>query len=381
MKNINQDFFNLIDKSKHILIVNPLSTSIDALATSFALSRFLEKEKKKVSIFTRNNAPEKISFLESTTPIIKDLSGARDFLLIFNTERNKIIDIKTEERDKDYIIRLTPEKGSIDPRDFSFIPSDFKYDLIITIGIKSLESLGKIYLDNSDLFFEIPKINIDHQSANENFGQFNLIKLTASSCAEIISEMLLESKEEEFNEHIAQSLLTGIIAETESFQKPTTSPKSMMLAAKLMKYKASQSKIIRHLYKTKAFSFMKIWGRIMARLNWDEKNKIAWSLVSSEDFVQSHAGESDIPAVIDEIQKNFSQGEIFIILYSYGTSRTKAQIRTSNSSVRQRLLNDLDDILIETGEIINIEIPEQDLVKAEKILLTKIKDSIQTNSL
>ena len=41
--------------------------------------------------------------------------------------------------------------------------------------------------------------------------------------------------------------------------------------------------------KTQSFSFMKLWGRVMARLNWDENLKLAWSLVSIEDFVQSRS--------------------------------------------------------------------------------------------
>lgn len=373
MESANQELFNLIDKSNHILLVIPNSPSIDNISSAFAIAQFLDKRKKDVTLFCQENIPEKISFLKKPDSIIKDFSGSRDFLLIFNTEKNKIIKTHTEKKGNEYIITLTPEKGSINPKDFSFIPANFKYDLIITIGVKSLESLGKIYLENSDLFFEVPKINLDYSSLNENYGQNNIINLTASSCAEIIAEMLIEKSESEINQAIAQALLTGIIASTESFQKPTTSPKAMILAAKLMKYKADQAIIIRHLYKTKPLSFMKLWGRVMARLNWNEEYQMAWSLISGEDFVQSRAGESDIPLVLEEIEKNFSQGQIFAILYSYGHFKTKVQLITPDEKIKQKIINFFETEITETNKMLCFEIKEQDLIKAEKKLLEKIK--------
>lgn len=379
MKNVNQDFFSFIEKSNHILLIIPPNPSIDYISSSFVLAQIIKKRKKEVTLFYQENIPDKISFLKKPENIIKNLSGSRDFLLIFNTEKNKIIEINSQEKENEYIIKLTPEKGSIDPRDFSFIPANFKYDLIISIGIKSLESLGEIYLENNDLFFEIPKINIDNSSLNENYGQMNIVNPTASSCAEMITEILIENNENELDQEMAQTLLTGIIASTESFQKPTTSPKSMILAAKLMKYKANQATIIRHLYKTKPLSFMKLWGKVMARLNWNEKDQMVWSLISGEDFVQSHASEADLPLILEEIQKSFSQGQIFAILYSYGTSRTKAQIIALNTKIKQKILNAFENSSTEKNDVICIEIEDQDLIKAEKKLLEKMKEVNEEN--
>jgi len=190
MESVNQDFFNFIDKSNHVLLVIPPNPSIDCISSSFVLAQIIKKRKKEVTLFCRESIPDKLSFLKKPESIIKNFFGSRDFLLIFNTKKNKIISIDTQEKESEYIIKLTPEKGSIDPRDFSFIPANFKYDLMITLGVKSPESLGEIYVENNDLFFEVPKINIDHSSSNENYGQMNIIDLTASSCAEIITELL-----------------------------------------------------------------------------------------------------------------------------------------------------------------------------------------------
>ena len=376
MESVNSNFFSFIEKSSHPLIVIPLNPSIDHISSAFAISQIIEKSKKKSTIFCQEEIPQKLSFLKKPSSIINSLDGSRDFLLIFNTEKNKILEINTKESKKEYIIKITPEKGSINPKDFSFIPASFKYDLVITIGVKNPESLEKLYIENNDLFFEIPKINIDCLNSNDNYGQLNIINPTASSCAEIIAEILLENNEKEMDKEIAQTLLTGIIASTESFQKSTTSPKSMILAAKLMKYEANQSVIIRHLYKTKPLSFMKLWGKVMSRLNWSEKYQMSWSLISGEDFAQSHASESDLPLILEEIQKNFSQGKIFAILYSYGTPQIKIQLNILDQKLKQKIIETFE-IKSENSEngIISFNSNSQDLIEAEKEFLKKIKES------
>ncbi len=73
-------------------------------------------------------------------------------MLAFNTKFNKITNVKTERVEDELRIFITPEKGSIDPRDFSFIPAKFKYDLVISVGCADKESIGKVYEENPDIF-------------------------------------------------------------------------------------------------------------------------------------------------------------------------------------------------------------------------------------
>ncbi len=362
---------SLIDKSKDILLIIPPEPSDDIISSAFAIFRFIKKHRKSISYVSGGDVPQRLSFLKAPDATITSLSGLREFVLVFNTEKNKIIDIKSEQNNNEFVIKVTPEKGSIDPRDFSFLPSDFKHDLIIIIGVPSLESLGELYQSNTDLFFEVPKINIDNKSANENYGQVNVVDLTASSISEICANLFIEHNKKHVDKLIAQALLTGIIAETESFQKPTTTPKAMITAAKLMKYDADQATIIRHLFKTKSFSFLKLWGRVMARLNWDEEQKIAWSLISIEDFVQSRASNSDVPYILEEIQKNFIEGQIFAVIYPESSNATFIQVRFSSSSKAQQFAQIYETETVKN--VFRVRVEGKDLLETEKDFLKNIK--------
>ncbi len=369
----NKDFSVLLEKSTDILVVTPTNSSDDIIASSFAICNFVENKKRKVTLLFDDPIPEKLSFLSAPKKIVKNLSGTRDFLLQFNTANNKITKVETEEEVNKYTIRITPEKGTISPKDFSFSPASFNYDLLIVVGAPNFESLGNFYKENPDLFFEIPKINIDNQSSNENFGQVNIVEITASSIAEICTDLFLgkSENEKEIDHKISQALLTGIISATESFQKSTTTPKSMITAAKLMKYKADQPTIIRYLYKTKSLPFLKLWGRTMARLSWDKNHKCAWSLISHDDLARSSATQDEIPFILEEIQKNFSQGQIFAILCNESKLTTNLQIRFSNETIAKKF-SQLYKTKLKNNSI-KIKIEGKKLLEIEKEFLDNLK--------
>jgi nanoRNase/pAp phosphatase (c-di-AMP/oligoRNAs hydrolase) len=371
MLNSTEEFNKTIDKAENILILLPPSASDDATASSLAFYYFLKKLNKKATFFHSHPLPEKLSFLPSPKEATQSLAGSRDFKIIFQTDKNKIIDIQTQEKEDQYIIKVTPEKGAINPKDFSFIPADFKFDLLFIPETPSLEEMCELYYQNTDLFFEVPKINIDHHSSNDQYGQVNLIQTTASSISEILAGIILENHPKQIDKNIAQALLTGLISATESFQKPSTSPKAMAIAAELMKHQADQPTIIRHLYRTKSLPFLKLWGRVMARLNWDEDKKVAWSLVSAEDFTQSQSDENDIPLITEEVSKNFPQSPICAIIYTGLNSQTVGQVKIIDEKMRKSF-SQLYNISAPT-QILRVNFTNMNLIEAEKDLLEKLE--------
>lgn len=373
MINSEEDFKKLIEKTKEILIISPES-SIDLKASSFALVYFLENFNKKVTLFSSKKDFSEISFLPKPINTINNLNGLRDFQLIFNTKKNKIVNVQTEKSENKHIINITPEKGTIDPRDFSFIPAKFKFDLIIILGSPSLENLGDIYLSNTDLFFEIPKINIDFNPSNENYGQVNIVDETASSVSEILTELFFNNNPDLIDKKISQSLLTGIISATESFQIPTTSPKTMNLAAQLIKKEADQPTIVRYLYRNKELSFLKLWGRIMARLNWDKNRKIVWSLISQEDFTQSSSNENMVLPILEEIQKSFPQNQTCLIIYTNQKNESVILIKIMDQK-KMVILKEMYPCQKIGQEILKMKMKNKNLIEAEKELFKKIKAS------
>lgn len=368
-----EQFKNFLEKSKEVLILIPENPSGDAVGSAWALYFFLEKKGLLPTIAFSNSLSEKYSFLPKPEKIFTEISGARDFVLSFDTARNKINGIRTEERDNRFNIYLTPEKGSVDPRDFSFILAKFRYDLIIVLDCSDLTRLGKIYEQNPDLFFEVPIVNIDHKSDNENFGQINLTDVTASSCSEILSNVLESSDYGVIDKTIADCLLTGIITATDSFQKKNTTPKALLTAATLMDKGADQQEIIRWLYKTQPLHILKLWGRAMAKLKWDEKAQLVWTELSVEDFVQSRANLSDVAQILEKLQDNYSEGKIFMLLYNDTPTSTVVKIKTTDPEILEKIQKHLDGSA-SLKNMLELKIPENNLPIVGETLSKRIKE-------
>jgi len=374
MLTISDQLKKQIETAESILILTKEKASDDAIAASWGLFYFLKNIGKKPTVLENKSPIAKLDFLAVPDKLEKELTGSRDFVLSFDTQRNKILSFRAEEKGNAFNLYITPEKETIDPRDFSFIPAKFKYDLVIVLGCASLDQLGNLKEKNSDLFFEVPIVNIDNSSANENFGQINLVELTSSSISEIVSEFAKQMGEKQLDEKCAECFLAGIISATSNFQSSQTTPQTFLAASWLIEKGADQQRIIRHLLKTQSFPFMKLWGRVMARLNWNESLKLAWSLVSIEDFVQSRTTAEDLPLILERIRDNFSSGNIFAIIFSESLKKNLALVSSNDRKIIEALQKNPGGEM--TDGYLSIIFENKDILETEKELLSKLESLV-----
>ncbi|MFA5420819.1 MAG: DHH family phosphoesterase [Patescibacteria group bacterium] len=227
MRQISKQFFNLIKKSDNILISFPVDWDGDAIASSLALFLYLKKMGKNVEIGSeeikqKNNFKipiESFRFLPSFSEIKNSLENLMKFVVSIDLKNAQVSQVKyTLEKDKLNFI-ISPKNGFFTSEDIKSSMKSFKYDLIITIDAKDLESLGRIYDNNIDFFYKTNIVNIDHSPDNEEFGQLNIIDLNAVSNTEIIYKLLEYNDKSLLNEEISTCLLTGIIFKTKSLRQ------------------------------------------------------------------------------------------------------------------------------------------------------------------
>lgn len=362
----DQQFHELIRKSSHPLILLAPYPSRDDTAAALALALFIKQLNKPVTLAADHieTALDAISFVSRPQKIQSALSGARDFILSFNTHYNKILGIRTAQEGEEYRIYLTPEKGTIDPRDFSFIPAQYHFDVAIIIGAPDKEHLGKIFEDNPDIFYDVPLINIDTSSQNELFGQINLVDITASSKSEIITECFERILPDFLSEPIAEALLAGIMSATESFQKKNTTPRALKAAALLISHGADQQKVVRALYRTEPLPLLKLWGRALTHIRWDEARRLILAPVSLEDLVQSRAHTHDLSLVLEKIRNNFSLATTFALFYQESPTSIRLLIKSHASEMAERLHQSLPGSEIQ-GDILTLTFPSASLESAE----------------
>ncbi|QQS61820.1 MAG: hypothetical protein IPN70_02790 [Candidatus Moraniibacteriota bacterium] len=366
-------FFSALEGSKYPLVVLPENPSGDSICAGRALSLVLERLGKEVSLVYSQtfDSAFNFDFLSCPKEIRHNLLGVRDFVFIFNTTRNPIGNVRTEQSDGEFRIYLTPQKGSIDPRDFSFIPTDIKYDRIFLLGVRDKESLGNLYEENADVFFEVPLINIDVRSDNEQYAQTNIVEVTSSSVSELITNLLSRAKKNYISEEIAQCLLAGIICGTESFQSSVTTPKSLQFASFLIDKGADQHEIVRNLYKKQSFSLLKLLGKVLAKLQWEESLSMIWAMIEMKDFSESKASFKDLPAIMERIRSYTSSASCILLLYANEEGFFSGILRAKDKNMYMKLNLIIPGATL--GDYYVFHCKEKYTEEVQKNLLEKIK--------
>ncbi len=368
---------NALNKATRVLIALPRHASTDAISSALALHAALEKKDKESQIAGSDFAhPTQHHFLiqDREVPIHRDLRSGRKFVINLDVSNAEVDELSYDIQGTSLKIFITPKKGFFTPQHVTTEDAAYPFDLIITIDTPDLQYLGSLFEEHSEFFYHTPIMNIDHSAANENFGEINLVELTATSTSEILFEVFRAWDEHVMDEHIATALLTGIISKTKSFQAASVTPKSLTTASHLIDCGARREEIIRNLYQTKSISTLKLWGRTLARLKQDQTQAVMWSLISKKDFEKTGAEAKDVLGVIDELIINTPNAKIVAILYQSperANEGTHLLLHTPKSMDAMALLQEFHPY--GNGNFTECVLPDAQLSDAEKRLLTLLR--------
>lgn len=212
-------------KSQNILIF-PSKNPPDSIPASLALFYTLKKLSKNVNLFLEN-FPKNLEFL---TPSLDFISYPNQFIISIKDLEEDISQLYYEKDENNLKLFFKLKKGVIRKKDISFDWTWEKPDLIVTLGIKEQEEIGKF----SKKIEKVPILNIDTQKKNKRFGKINLID-SDSTLTEIITKVIKSIDENLFEENISTCLLTGLALASENFSKPENLPQIFEKVAFLMK--------------------------------------------------------------------------------------------------------------------------------------------------
>ena len=311
-----QQLKQLLESSKHILLVLNSTQNTDSVCGAVAWKKWLEKQNKQVDIIADNFVlPKNLRFINGVEEIQPQISHLQKFILKVDVTHVKIDTLSYDIKDNWLSIYLTPKQGIITKNELRTAQSGLKYDLIITINAQDLESLGKIFFNNTDLFYKVPVVNFDNHPGNEHFGQVNFVDFTATSVSEIIYKTIKQISEAHVDADIATALLAGMISQTQSFKTTNVTPLTLNTASELMNLGADREKIVKHLFRTKSISSLRIWGEALTHMQSDTNLGLVWTTITREDFTRAGATEDELKELIDELVNNSPEAKLILLLY------------------------------------------------------------------
>lgn len=371
-----EQIINLIEKSQRILLLPSSPPDGDSLGAALSFYLLFKKLGKESTVICADPIPDTFKFLPTIESISRNFGGAEDFIVTLDCTNSEVDTIKYEVEHNKVNIIITPKKGKFGEKDVSFHYGESKYDLIITVDTGDLQQLGKVYEQNPEMFYSIPVVNIDHHASNGEFGRINLVDITASSTTEILIPLFekLEAKTgmKLIDADIATLLLAGIITDTGSFQHSNTTPRAFGVAAHLLDLGARQQEIIKYIYRTKRLSTLKLWGKVLSKIKYDEIHHIVWSTITAEDLKETESSHDESGGIIDELLSNAPGSQVVLLMKEKDKDLVSVSVRTPKGANA----NDIAQMFGGGGhpKAAGFRVKGMGFYEAENFIINKIKE-------
>lgn len=276
----NKELLKLLKENKKVIILPHIIPDGDTLGSAGALQHALNNFGNETIILIEDDIPSDLKFLE-----LNNLYDIRN--------------LKNEFTD---------------------------FDMIITIDSSDIDRLGvraKLlqYTDNI--------LNIDHHKTNSEYGKFNYIDITASSCGEIIYDIIMDLNIN-IDKKIASLLYIAITTDTGSFKYSNTTPKTLRIAANLLEYGIDKDDINIQLYQNKPLNKMKLLIDTLNTLEFYFNNKLSIMYISLEMLKENNIDFSDSDGIIEH-GRNIENVEIAVLLKEVNKKEIKVGLRSKGN--------------------------------------------------
>ena len=270
----------VFDQHQSFALSTHINPDGDALGSELALYSFLKDLGKQVKIFNTDAAPKNYRFL----PFYDAILPANAF-------------------------------------------QDSFPEILVVLDAGVLKRIGE-HLSHS-LIPTKATVNIDHHTAAERFGDYNLVETDASSTSEIIYR-LIRHHGTPIGEERALCLYTGIMFDTGCFRYSNSTPRAHHVAADLIQEGIAVDEVYRAVYETLPIGTIFLLSEAFQTLGMTRDGKIGWLYVTQEMFRKTGTTRDDVDGFINHI-RSIDTVEVAILVSEQKNGDSKVSLRSKSS--------------------------------------------------
>ena len=176
------------------------------------------------------------------------------------------------------------------PRNLAFLPGfetvardlgaeDF--DLVIALDAGELRRFGALYTRHQAFLDRASILNIDHHISSDGCGQVNIIDPRAAATAEMLV-LFQQQADLPLSKEAALCLLTGLITDTNSFQFTNTTPRTLEVAAELLRHGAIPETVVQPIYRERSLAQARLQSAIITQARTSCEGRLIWSWATGE---------------------------------------------------------------------------------------------------
>ena len=217
-----------------VVVVYPVNATHEELAVAAALTLTLQSQGKDVRLVSPQ-LPESTNSIIGLDQTQTEL-GHQNLLVSFAYDENKVdkISYHIGEESGKFYLTIKPKKGHqpLDTKSVEFSYAGMEADLLILVGVKSLESLSQLYIGYEELNETMPKIEVNE--LGQGLSSLQITRGSASCLSEAVGHELVDSGLA-ISPEAASNLLAGIEEATVGLSSTAVQAGTFDLIARLLR--------------------------------------------------------------------------------------------------------------------------------------------------
>jgi bifunctional oligoribonuclease and PAP phosphatase NrnA len=213
------------------------------------------------------------------------------------------------------------------------------YDLLVLCDCGSAERVGGVAERHRELFATLPRVIIDHHASNASKGDADWIEPGTAATCEMVALLAarLGVALDTGEGMLAEGLMAGIVMDTATFAHPNATPRTLAVSAALVEAGAPLADISRRLYRTKPDTQLRLFGRVLDRLETSPDRRVIWSTLRLEDLAATDALAAHSEGIIDLLAQA-ETAEVAMLLKEQEDGTTRLSVRTKPGGVDATVL-------------------------------------------
>lgn len=212
------------------------------------------------------------------------------------------------------------------------------YDLLVVSDCGALDRIGAVVGRHPELFERLPRVVIDHHASNAAVGGLDWIEPGSAATCEMTTLLAVRlGVPLDLDEGaLAAELMSGIVMDTATFAHPNATPRTLAVSAALVEAGAPLSDISRRLYRSKPDEQLRLFGRVLDRIETAAEGRIIHSSLFDADLAAVGAIPPHSEGIIDLLAQ--SESAEVAILFKEAGEGTRLSVRTKPAGVDATVL-------------------------------------------
>ena len=213
---------------------------------------------------------------------------------------------------------------------------------IACLDISDPTRTGGFYKANEASFrgeTDVKVLNLDHHATNVGFGDLQLIDPASPSCAEQVT-VALQEMGWPIDAEIARYLLLGIVTDTLGFRTPSTTPRTLRLAADLHERGGNLFGIVEAAFNTRPLSTLMLWSKVLGSVAVGAGGRVLYARVTPRMLEEAGAKEEELEGLSSYLASVRGGVRAAAVLKEREDGTTRVSLRSSPgtdvSAVAQR---------------------------------------------